>query len=105
MDKKTKARGNKGQSSFEKELGPLVKAIDDAFAGIPDAHQREEVREVVGQAVYGAIHQLARRAESPARAPTLIGDVTQVATTAANKVQSLGFVEFTTGLINGTFDA
>jgi len=107
MTKKTKARGNKSQPSFEKELGPLLEAIDSAVAGIPDEQQRQEVRQAVGEAVQGAIHHLARRAESPQQAigTKAIGDGTQVAMDAVSRVQNLGFVEFTAGLINGTFNA
>ncbi|PTL85502.1 hypothetical protein [Vitiosangium sp. GDMCC 1.1324] len=108
MEKKTKARGNnKSQSSFEQELGPLVKAIDDAVASIPDARQRQEVREAVGQAVHSAIQQLATRPASSQRAiaPTAIGDATTTAADAVSRVKDLGFVAFTTGLIDGTFNA
>ncbi|MFY0527134.1 hypothetical protein ACN28I_29655 [Archangium gephyra] len=107
MDKKTKTRGKaqgKADSGFEKDLGPLTKAIDDAVAGIQNPKQRREVRQAVGEAVHGAMKDLTLRAKGPAA--LLDGpDSVSKATAAIKQVKELGFVEFTTGLINGTFDA
>ncbi|MDC0710750.1 hypothetical protein POL68_19900 [Stigmatella sp. ncwal1] len=108
MSQKSKNRANgknaKLGASFEQELGPLVKAIDEAVLGIPDEQQRQEVRQLVGEAVHGALRQLAVR--SGARGPvTSLAAPVDEAVNAIKQVQSLGFVEFTTGLINGTFDA
>lgn len=70
MDKKTKTRGKaqgKANSGFEQELGPLTKAIDNAVAGIQNPKQRQEVRQAVGEAVHGAMKDLALRAKGPAK--------------------------------------
>ena len=109
MEKKSKNRGTpkalKPGASFEKELGPLVKAIDKAVAGIGDEKERTQVREAVGDAVHGALRQLAARNRSASLAPHAVGDALNAGVGALKQVQELGFVEFTAGLINGTFDA
>lgn len=106
MEKKSKKQGGgkaPAQSgSFEHELGPLVKAIDDAVAAIPDARQRREVRKTVGEAVHGAMRYLAQKGSSSNLASS---NAINTGVDAIKQVQNLGFVEFTSGLINGTFDA
>lgn len=108
-----KSKSNSGDSkaistgaSFEQELGPLMQAIDSAVANISDEDERRSVRRTVGEAVHGAMRQLSA---SPRTAGTVgtktIGDALNAGVGAIKQVQNLGFVEFTTGLINGTFDA
>jgi hypothetical protein len=110
MEKKSKKQGG-GKAptqggSFEQELGPLVKAIDDAVAAIPNARQRREVRKTVGEAVHGAMRYLAQRGSSRGLAAQGVNASTiNTGVDAIKQVQNLGFVEFTSGLINGTFDA
>jgi len=110
VEKKGKKSGSGAASSkggsFEQELGPLVKAIDDAVAAIPNARQRREVRKTVGEAVHGAMRYLAQKASSPGvMASNLNPSAINSGVNALQQVQNLGFVEFTAGLINGTFDA
>ncbi|HZH75153.1 MAG TPA: hypothetical protein VEY88_03910 [Archangium sp.] len=110
MEKKSKNRGSskslKPGASFEQELGPLVKAIDDAVQIIPDKQQRLEVRQSVTEAVHGAVRQLAVRSDVVRPADYTTSNATiNAGMSAIKEVQNLGFVEFTAGLINGTFDA
>jgi hypothetical protein len=124
MEKKTKARKNNtlAKSSnragnnalahkellFEKQLGPLMQVIDDAVSEIGDERKRQEARQLVGEAIHGAMRQLVARPTQPRSLPASVGVSSQAVTTAVDavkSVQNLGFVEFTTGLINGTFDA
>ncbi|HEY0095210.1 MAG TPA: hypothetical protein VGB96_12840, partial [Archangium sp.] len=97
------------QPMFEKELGPLMQAIDNAVADIRDERKRQEARQLVGEAIHGAMRQLVASPSAPpaALAPKAAASPTTITTAvdAAKSVQNLGFVEFTTGLINGTFDA
>ncbi|AKI98974.1 hypothetical protein ATI61_106353 [Archangium gephyra] len=109
MEKKTRTRGGKVQNGadggFEQQLGPLTRAIDDAVAGIPDQKQRREVRQAVGEAVHGAMKDLAHRAKAPKELLGPTAGAIERGTNAIKQVKELGFVEFTAGLINGTFDA
>jgi hypothetical protein len=111
--KSKKARGTQVKPNIQKELGPLMKAIDNAVLGIKDERQRQDVRMAVSHAVYDAIRDLAQRGapvipDKPSTEGGMgIQSTNAVATglDAIKTVKDLGFVEFTTGLINGTFDA
>ncbi|MBZ4373459.1 hypothetical protein [Corallococcus sp. AS-1-6] len=108
MEKSIRARGKRPgaaqPSGYERDLAPLMKTIDDAVAGIRDEKQRMSVREAVGEAVHGAIQHLSTR--QPRSPPsTLATPALDSGVAALKQVQNLGFVEFTAGLITGTFDA
>jgi hypothetical protein len=111
--KSKKARGNQVKPNIQKELGPLMKAIDNAVLGIKDERQRQEVRMAVSHAVYDAIRDMAQRSAPviPSRPSTEGGmgiqstNAISTGLDAIKTVKDLGFVEFTTGLINGTFNA
>ncbi|RYZ42157.1 MAG: hypothetical protein EOO71_08980 [Myxococcaceae bacterium] len=108
MEKSISVRGKRPGAApppdYERELAPLMKSIDEAVAGIRDERQRLSVRQAVGEAVHGAIQQLSTQ-QSRSRASALATPALESGVNALKQVQNLGFVEFTAGLINGTFEA
>ncbi|MCY1018227.1 hypothetical protein [Pyxidicoccus sp. MSG2] len=107
MEKSIRVSGKRPGSrkpDYEKDLGPLMKTIDKAVAGIRDEKQRLEVRQAVGEAVHGALSHLTA-AGQPRGGASLAAPALDAGVNALKQVQNLGFVEFTAGLINGTFDA
>ncbi|MBZ4329921.1 hypothetical protein NR800_00465 [Corallococcus interemptor] len=85
------------------KLRPLIDVIDKAVASIPDTKQREEAGRILKRVVGGAIHDVGRL-RAVARGEEL-GATAQSAMAVAKQVKELGFVEFTAGLIDGTFNA
>lgn len=92
----------------------LDEVVDQAITRIADKGERSLVRDGIATVLR---EELTARAEAEVRrtialngvsAPSTAGasfDAIDRGMNAAKQVQNLGFVEFTTGLINGTFDA
>jgi hypothetical protein len=88
----------------------LMAVIDDAVASLSTRGERQLVRDGVAAVVRETLIELADEQAAAAASRELassraLGDAVNVGVNAAKQVQNLGFVEFTTGLINGTFDA
>jgi hypothetical protein len=90
----------------------LDEVVDQALGRITDEGERELVRQGIGDMLRLTLTELAAEVgadvaggpSSALGAPT-VGDAAQRGIDVAKQVQNLGFVEFTAGLINGTFDA
>jgi hypothetical protein len=88
--------------------------VDQALAQFSDENERELLRSSLTTVVRETLREVATKEvrnqmslaqmAQPSGA-MVIGDATQAGMNAAKQVQNLGFVEFTAGLINGTFDA
>lgn len=85
------------------QLRPLIEVINKAVASIEDTKRREEAGRILKRVVGGAIRDVGGL-RGGTRGDGL-GATTQAAMAAAKQVKELGFVEFTAGLIDGTFNA
>lgn len=86
----------------------LMAVIDDAVNSLSTKGERQLVRDGVATIVRDTLVELAEeQAQSRALAAgsRAVGDAAEAGMNVAKQVQNLGFVEFTSGLINGTFDA
>lgn len=91
----------------------LDEVVDKALAQLSNATERESIRasltSVVRETLSEVTEQEMMRQMSMAPMESVgamaIGDAVNAGISAAKQVQNLGFVEFTAGLINGTFDA
>ncbi len=90
--------------------------VDLAMTKISDKKERQLVQSDIADILRDSLHDLVdSKVELPklqTAAPAFqtlntppIGNAAQAGIDVAKEVQNLGFVEFTTGLINGTFDA
>lgn len=91
----------------------LDEVVDKALAQLSSGTERESIRasltSVVRETLSEVTEQEMKRQMSMAPMESVgamaIGDAVNAGMSAAKQVQNLGFVEFTAGLINGTFDA
>ncbi|HEY9598874.1 MAG TPA: hypothetical protein V6D33_14510 [Cyanophyceae cyanobacterium] len=105
------------ESALEPSVNQVVEqAVEGALAQVSNEQERELVRSSITTvmretlskvATQSAERQIARttKAAVAPKSEKAIGDAVNTGINAAKQVQNLGFVEFTTGLINGTFDA
>jgi hypothetical protein len=97
--------------AVQRGVDQLIAVVDRAVERIGDEQERHLVREGVASIVQQTLYELAekeaqRQMMLAGRSGAMaIGDGAQAAINTAKQVQNLGFVEFTAGLINGTFDA
>ncbi|MDP9316156.1 MAG: hypothetical protein M3R24_35760 [Chloroflexota bacterium] len=95
-----------GRQQLDRGVDQLLAVIDQAIVGLKSDEERAFVRASVVDAISDAIDHLASQVPAQPRLnPMAVGDTANAAMGVARQVQNLGFVEFTTGLINGTFDA
>jgi hypothetical protein len=89
----------------------LTDVVDQAVLRIADERERGLVREGVTTVVREILQELAedqarrQMVHANGNGAMAIGDAAQAGMNVAKQVQNLGFVEFTAGLITGTFDA
>ncbi|HEX6293125.1 MAG TPA: hypothetical protein VFZ66_28345 [Herpetosiphonaceae bacterium] len=97
--------------AVERGVDQLLAVVDRAVERIGDERERNLVREgvttIVRQTLYELAEQETRRqmALATMNGGMAVGDTAQAGINVAKQVQNLGFVEFTAGLINSTFDA
>ncbi|NET80827.1 MAG: hypothetical protein F6J94_02195 [Moorea sp. SIO1F2] len=89
----------------------VTEIVDSALARISDQQERQLVRHGIADILGNTLQELVEEKLNQQQSQIsmvggmAIGDAVNTGINAAKQVQDLGFVEFTAGLINGTFDA
>ncbi|AOX03275.1 hypothetical protein BJP34_30970 [Moorena producens PAL-8-15-08-1] len=89
----------------------VTEIVDSALARISDQQERQLVRDGIADLLGNTLQELVEEKLNQQQSQIsmvggmAIGDAVNTGINAAKQVQDLGFVEFTAGLINGTFDA
>lgn len=118
MNMEQKPANVAGDSAHEAQIDEnvdrlLTQVIDQALAEVETRQARGAIRQALAEEIRNWLSEIARRemAQQPkpasgnGLAPMAVGDAIQAGMTAAGQVQNLGFVDFTKGLIDGTFQA
>ena len=102
------------QTAIERNVAQLVDTVvERALAEVSDRRERNMVKELIAAELRTTLTELAEREAGRQMALTAgdgagalaFGDAARTGMGVARQVQELGFVEFTAGLITGTFDA
>ena len=102
------------QTAIERNVAQLVdNVVERALAEVSDRRERNMVKELIAAELRTTLTELAERETGRQMALTAgdgagalaFGDAATTGMGVARQVQELGFVEFTAGLITGTFDA
>ncbi|WP_424098651.1 hypothetical protein [Moorena producens] len=89
----------------------VTEIVDSALTRISDEQERQLVRDGIADILGNTLQELVeeklnhQQSQISMIGGMAIGDAVDAGINAAKQVQDLGFVEFTAGLINGTFDA